>query len=427
MSRILPASLTIAILLVSVHSRQALGAELWPQFRGPDGQGHASVTALPVEWSEGKNIAWKTELPGQGWSSPVVWSDQIWMTTATDEGHQLHALCVDLTSGRLLHDVVVFQIAEPVRLNAKNSYASPTPVIEQGRLYVHFGTMGTACVDTNMAQVIWRQNDLHVDHKEGPGSSPIPFDEFLIVHYDGMDAQFVVALNKSDGAVAWLTERTGSNAPDPDLRKAYGTPLVVEVDGRPQLISPAADRTSAYDPYTGQELWWVDYKGFSNVPRPITDGNMVYICTGFTKPELWALRPGGKGDVTDSRVLWKYRQQVPQNPSPLLVDGAIYMVSDRGVASCVDAHDGALLWKDRLGGNYSASPLYGAGRIYFFSEQGVSTVVAPNREGLETLAVNELQGRIMATPAALEGCLILRTDTHLYRIQANSDTARAAR
>ena len=395
----------------------------WPQFRGPDGQGHAVAHDLPEVWSETQNIVWKTPLPGRGWSSPVVWQSQIWLTTATEAGHKLHALCVDRRSGRLLRDVVVFHIDDPPEINPKNSYASPTPVIEAGRLYVHFGTMGTACLDTRSGEVLWRNTELVIDHKEGPGSSPILFDSLLIVNCDGLDQQYVVALDKTSGEIVWRSDRTGANDPNPDFRKAYATPLVTYVNGRPQLISPGADRTSGYDPFTGEELWWVDYKGFSNIARPVVGFGMVYVDTGFTRPELLAVRLGGSGNVTDSHVVWRCRQQVPRSPSPLLVGEALYLVSDRGVASCLDARSGELLWRARMGGNYWASPFEADGKLFFFSEEGTATVVAPNRERYEPLSVNRLDGQIMATPAAVDNHLIVRTDSHLYRIEQQRERA----
>lgn len=413
--------IAVCLLLLTLGAGRLAVADNWPQFRGPDGQGHAVTTGVPTVWSETENIRWKTPLPGRGWSSPVVWGRQIWITTATDEGRRLRAVCVDRKTGRITHDVLVFEVDKPPAINPKNSYASPTPVIEEGRLYVHFGTLGTASLDTATGGVLWRNVELILDHKEGPGSSPILYAGLLFVDCDGIDTQYVVALDKTSGRIVWKTYRDGANDPTPDFRKAYCTPLVVEVDGQPQLISPGASRTNAYDPATGKTLWSVDYQGFSNVPRPIAGLGMIYLCTGFSRPELWAIKPGGRGNVTKTHVVWKYQQQVPLNPSPLLVGEAIYMVSDRGVASCLAAESGKLRWKARLGGNYSASPVYADGKIYFFAEQGVGTVITPAKR-FERLAKNTLDGRIMASPAVVDGGLIVRTDTHLYSIARPSST-----
>ena len=407
------------------HGVSTSNAEDWPQFRGPDGQGHASDRPVATTWSESENITWKTAIPGRGWSSPVILGSQIWMTTATDEGHSLRAICVDRATGSLLHDVEVFKIAEPVNLNAKNSHASPTSVIEPGRLYVHFGTMGTACLDTNSGTVLWTNQELKIDHKEGPGSSPVLWNEFLIVNCDGMDIQYVAALDKHTGKVAWWTWRSGPLDPKNDRQKAYCTPLVIRVGERDQLVSPGADWCIAYDPLTGGEIWKVHYRGYSTVPRPLFAHGLLYFITGFDKPELIVVRPDGQGDVTESHVVWRYNKQVPANPSPIIVGGEIYFVSDQGVCTCLDALTGEDLWRQRLAGKYSASPILAGGLVYFSNEDGTTFVLRPGRQ-YELLATNQLEGQLMASPVAVDGELFLRTDTHLYRIEPKAATAASA-
>lgn len=398
-------------------ARVVAAADEWPQFRGPDGQGRAAARGLPLTWSDTENVVWKLPLPGRGWSSPVISGNRIWMTTADDEGHSLRALCVDRATGKLVYDGDVFRPETPVELNAKNSHASPTPLVEGNRVWVHFGTMGTACLDGETGNILWRSEALKLDHKEGPGSSPILFEELFIVHCDGQDVQYIAALDKNSGELVWKTDRTGAKNPNGDFRKAYATPLVVEVDGRPELVSTGADRVYGYDPRTGEELWWIDYQGFSNVPRPIAGNGLVYICTGYMKPQLWAIRPGGRGDVTATHVVWKRPDMVPANSSPILLGNRIYMASDRGVASCVDAATGEEIAKTRVGGNYSASPIAADGRIYFASEQGATTVIADDG-AMTILAVNEFPNQLlMASPAAVGKELYLRSDTHLYRLE----------
>ncbi|MEX0711949.1 MAG: PQQ-binding-like beta-propeller repeat protein [Pirellulales bacterium] len=397
-------------------ARIVAAADAWPQFRGPGGQGHAAADRLPLTWSETSNITWKVALPGRGWSSPVVEGRQIWLTTALEGGTSLRAMCLDLSTGSVVHDVEVFRPDNPPAINDKNSYASPTPVLESGRLYAHFGTLGTACLDTRSGKVLWTNNELELDHKEGPGSSPVSWGKLLVIHCDGMDVQYVAALDKRSGRIAWKTNRSGKMSDNPDFRKAYSTPLVVSIDGKDQLVSPGAGRVFSYDPATGRELWSVDYPGFSNVPRPVYGGGLVFVCTGYMKPELWAIHPHGRGDVTSTHVAWRTSRQVPANSSPLWVAGRIYMTSDGGVASCLAAEDGRLLWQTRLGGNYTASPLHAAGRIYFFSEEGASTVLEPGTEPTE-LAKNRLDGRILASPAVAGNALLVRTEKHLYRIE----------
>jgi len=394
----------------------------WPQFRGPDGQGHSSARGLPLTWDETQNVAWKTPIAGRGWSSPVVRGDQIWLTTALDDGKSLRAVCFATQTGKLMHDVEVFQPQQPGLVNAKNSHASPTPVIEKDRLWVHFGTLGTACLDTTNGAVLWRNDELRLDHQEGAGSSPVVCGDLLIVNCDGIDVQYIAALDKRTGLVAWKTGRTGATNPKPDYRKAYSTPLAIDVAGRRQIISVGAERAYAYDPLDGSELWWVDIPGFSNVPRPIFAHGVVYIATGYMKPQLWAIRPDGHGDVGASHVAWRAANQAPANPSPVLVDDLLFMVSDQGVATCLDARSGKELGKTRLGGNYSASPVAADGRIYFFSEEGEGIVVTADKD-LKILARNRLEGRILASPAVVNRGLLVRTETHLYRIEGKSAAA----
>lgn len=403
------------IMVVAWFPLVCLGED-WPQFRGPGGQGHSAATALPVEWSESENITWKRKIPGRGWSSPVILSGQVWMTTASEDGRSLRAVCVDEESGKILRDVEVLHQEDPPKINPKNSYASPSPIIEPGRLYVHFGAFGTGCVDTESGEVLWKTTDLQLDHKEGPGGSPVLYGNLMIQSCDGIDVQYVAALDKQTGKLVWKTSRPSDLHENPDFRKAYSTPLVINVAGRDLLLSPGADNLIAYEPITGAEVWKIRYKGFSNVPRPLFDGEKVYFCTGYMKPQLWAAYPEGQGDITESKVAWKYTQQVPANPSPILVGPHLYMVSDQGILTCIDTKTGEASWRERLGGNYSASPIYGAGKLYFWDEDGKSTVIKPGPT-CEVIAENEIDGRIMATPAITGNAIFLRSDTHLYRIE----------
>jgi len=413
------------LLLILRVSSLALSAD-WPQFRGPGGQGHSDAQGLPIEFGENQNVTWKTAVPGTGWSSPVVGGPQIWMTTALSDGHSLRAICVDFVTGKIMHNVEVFAIEQPDAINPKNSYASPTPVIEGDHVYVHFGTFGAAAINAQTGDVVWRNQELKIEHKEGPGSSPVLWRDLLIVTCDGLDAQFVAALDKVTGRLRWKTARTGANNPNPDFRKTFGTPLVIQVDGQDQLISTGADRLYAYDPATGKELWWVNYNGFSNVPRPLFSHGLLFICTGFTRPQLWAVRPGGQGDVTETNVVWQFKREVPKNSSPIIVGDELYMVSDRGVLACLDAPTGIERWTQRLGGNHSASPVYADGRMYWCSEEGQVFVLDPGRE-FKLLATNRLDGRLLASPAVADNALIFRTDTHLYRIEQSDKTAVSAR
>ncbi len=405
------------LLLAALPLGRGSAADVWPDYRGTRGDGHSDGTGLPRRWSEQEKIAWKTPIPGRGWSSPVVWGEKVWMTTATEEGHRLSVLAVDVESGRLVHEILLFEVPEPQPIDPTNSYASPSPVIEQRHVYVHFGTYGTACLATESGETLWARRDFPVDHQKGPGSSPVLFEDLLIFPCDGNDVQYLVALEKVTGRIVWRTERSVDlTARHPDYRKSFSTPLILRFKGQPQLISTAAGAAFAYDPRSGRELWQVRYGGHTNVARPVTDGRVVYINTGYARPELWAVRLGGSGDVTDTHVLWKVTRSVSIKPSPVLIDGRLYMVTDAGgILTCLDAATGDEIASRRLGGNYAASPVYADGRIYFCSEEGRTTVIAPGDE-LRILAENQLDDGILASPAVVGNSLLLRTTDFLYRI-----------
>ena len=402
----------------------AKGAEMdWPQFRGPDGQGHSSAVNLPINWSETQNVKYKTEIPGRGWSSPVIAGDQIWMTTATQEGHSLRAICVEAKSGKIVRDVEVFHLEAPQRINAFNSYASPTPVIDGDRVYVCFGAHGSAALEAASGRVIWTNQELKINHMEGPGSSPVIYKNLFILHCDGSDEQYVAALDKETGKLAWKTPRTTpfSFWVIGPLRKAYGTPLIIHADGKDQLISPATRRLYSYEPQSGRELWHVDLDppAYSIAPRPVFGNGVVYVCTGYDKGQLWAIRvDSAQGDVSKTHVLWKFTNGVPLISSPILIDGLIYFASDNGIARCVDARSGQQLWQSRIGSAFIASRIYAEGRIYFFlnDDQGTTKVLKPGREFV-VLAENELGEGCLATPAISGSAILVRTRTHLYRIE----------
>ena len=411
------ASLFLSVLLVAFSVvGVASAADNWPQFRGPSGDGRSDGQGLPIVWDESTNIRWRTPLHGRGWCSPVVWGNQIWLTTATEDGTAMSAICVDRETGEIQQDIKLFHNEEPQFCHALNSYASPSPVIEEGRVYVHFGSYGTACLDTKTAETIWKRRDLPCDHWRGPGSSPILFDGMLIVHFDGHDFQYVVALDKETGETIWRQDRDIEyGTDDGDLMKAYCTPIVVEVEGQPQLISPAAKATLAYDPYTGKEQWRIRYEQHSTTARPLFGHGRFFINTGFPRAQLWAVRIGGQGDITDTHVDWRVAKSVPSMPSQLLVGQLIYMIHD-GVATCLEAKTGRTVWQQRIAGKYSASPLFVDGKIYFFSQEGKATVIRAG-DSYEQLALNELGDGFMASPAVTGRSLILRSRSHLYRIE----------
>jgi outer membrane protein assembly factor BamB len=415
----------VLVLVLAVAATVSVAAD-WPQFRGPDGTGVSDARQLPLAWSETKNVRWKTGIHGRAWSSPVVLGRQVWMTTATPDGRELFAVALDRETGRIVHDLKLFDVATPQFAHAFNTYASPTPVIEPGRVCVTFGSPGTACLDPETGKVLWSRRDLECNHFRGAGSSPIFFENLLILHYDGSDLQYVVALDKFTGQTVWKRDRSidfkdlradGTPEADGDLRKAFATPHVATFDGKPVLISLGAKAGYAYDPRTGEELWRVEERtNHSASTRPVVGHGLIYFPTGFPKGELLAVRPGGRGDVTASHVAWRVTRGVPSKPSVLLVGDLIFMITDAGIASAVEAKTGAIVWTARVGGTYSASPVAAGGRVYFFSEDGKTTVIEAGR-AFKMLATNQLDAGFMASPAIAGRALFLRTKTHLYRIE----------
>jgi outer membrane protein assembly factor BamB len=366
---------------------------------------------VPSEWSESHNIAWKTPITGMGWSSPVVADGRIWLTTATgDKEISLRAVAFDLETGREVVNVEVFHVRRPREINPKNSWASPTPVVEGDRVYAHFGAEGTAALST-AGEIVWTARHRY-ESQHGAGGSPILYGDVLVFSGDGSDSAFVVALDKRTGKVRW---KTGRRVP---FDQAYSTPLVIRVGDRDQIVSVGAYRTAAYDPESGKEIWRVGYTdGFSNVPRPVFGKGLLFIATGFQQPSMIAVRPDGSGDVTKTHVAWTLQRGAPLTPSPLVVGDELYIVNDGGIASCLDAASGTIRWQQRLGGSYSASPVFADGRIYFLAEQGVTTVIAPGTT-FRKLATNTLDGGLLASMAIADGSLIVRSDRHLYRIAA---------
>ena len=423
MKKLIPVILAAFSIIGSVF---VMAADNWPQYRGPEGTGHSDAKDLPTEWSETKNIVWKTPIHDRGWSSPVVFGKQVWLTSASKDGRQLFAICLDRDTGKVIRDIKLFDVAHPQYAHPFNTYASPTPVIEQGRVYITFGSPGTACIDTKTFKVLWERRDFECNHFRGSGSSPVIFRDMLLMHFDGSDHQFVVALNKLTGKTVWQTNRSidfqdldknGKPAAEGDFRKAFATPHVVQLNGRWEMISLGAKAAYSYDPFTGKELWRVEERGqHSASTRPVLGFGMIFYPTGFSNGQLYAVRTGGSGLVTDTHVAWRVKRGASNKPSILLIDDLIYMIGDTGIASCVEAKTGEIVWQQRIGGEYSASPVYADGKIWLFSEEGKTTAFKPGRT-FEKLAENHLDEGFLASPAIAGKAFFLRTRTHLYRIE----------
>jgi outer membrane protein assembly factor BamB len=402
----LPILLAVAALAAPLSAQRAD----WPDFRGPGGQGHAEGRGLPLEWSDTRNVAWKTAVPGSGWSTPIGVDGRVWITTAVmGRETSLRAIALDAATGREVVNTEVFRLRIGPSPNPKNNRASPSAVVESDRVYVHFGAEGTAAL-TTAGEVVWKTR-FPYESQHGAGGSPIIHGDLLIFSCDGSDTAFVVALDKRTGKVKWKTDRRFPYA------QSYTTPLAIRVGDRDEIVSVGAFRTAAYDAVTGKEIWRVSYgDGFSNVPRPVFGHGLVYIATGFQQPALMAVRPDGTGDVTKTHVAWTLKRGAPHTPSPLLVGDELYVVSDAGIATCVDARTGTIHWQQRLNGSFSASPVFADGRIYFQSEEGVTVVIAPGTE-FRLLATNRLDGATLASMAVADGSMFIRSNTHLYRIK----------
>lgn len=401
----------------------ALAAEGWPQFQGPHGDGITS-RSLPTQWSTESNLVWRSELPGNGWSTPVASGDRIYLTSAIaiggdvndadlkDAEHSLSLLIVDASSGELLKQVVVLEPTadHPVRIHAKNSHASPTAVIDGDRIFVHFGYQGTACLTLD-GDPIWVNRDLYFRPTHGNGGSPILVDNRLIFTCDGDTDPKVVALDADSGRLAWQVSRPVSAT----KTFSFCTPSAFNIDGRIQVVAPGSDCVLSLDPDTGETIWDLRYEGYSVIPKPVLDGGLVFLSTGFDTAKLLAIRPTGQGIVTETHLQWQLDKNVPKTPSMIAHEGLVYAISDDGIALCVDGETGDVLYRKRVGGNFSSSPLLAGDHVYFTSEQGATTVIKTGRE-FEQVAHNELGERTLASLAVLDGTILLRTSEALYRI-----------
>jgi len=416
----------LATLIAWASGVNAARAEDWPEFRGPNAQGIYEARALPLKWSKTDGVKWRTELPGGGWSSPVVVGDMIYLTAAIPTGRSeaaadgkqdldLVLLRVDATSGKLLatHKLLKQLGVEAPGIHQKNSHASPTPIVEGGRLYLHFGHQGTACTDME-GKLIWSTQELVYPPVHGNGGSPVVVGDLLIFSRDGADISRVTALNKLTGKVVWERERDV----EADKKFSFCTPLVLDVAGRKQLIIPGSNVVQSLVPESGDEIWRLTYDGYSVIPRPIYVGGLVFVCTGYNRPSLLAIDPTGSGDVTATHLKWKSDANVPHTPSLLARGGVILMVNDKGIASGVDLVTGKEIWKERIGGNFSASPLLIGDRMYMMSEEGDTTILQVGQQ-VKDLAKNKLGERCLASPAIVGDDLLIRSAVALYRISGS--------
>lgn len=414
MNRITALSLVLAILPLT----SSTASEYWPEFRGPQGNGHAVGSILPTEFGEELNISWKTPIHGKGWSSPVAWKNQIWLTTAAENGKEMYAVCIDFASGKVIHNLCVFKNEEPRFCHPTNSYASPTAAIEEGRIYVHFGSYGTAAIDTATGEKVWERRDLECNHWRGPGSSLVIHEDRIFVAYDGYDYQFVVAFDKHSGDIAWRKNRNIDYATtNGDLKKGYSTALVLKGKDNTQLISSSAMETISYNADDGSELWRLRHGGMNAATRPVHGNGIVYLSPGDAGPNtLVAVRADGHGQLSDESIAWKVKSGTSKRPSFILTESMLFMVTDDGIAKCFDAETGKRIWQKRLGGNFRSSPILSNGLIYCFDQDGSSYVFAAAKE-FKLIAKNQLENGCQASPSVLGNSLIVRTTKNLYRIE----------
>lgn len=411
---------------VCISPLAAENAIQWPQFRGPTGDGISPAKSVPKTWSEESGVAWKTPVPGRGWSTPVVGGGQIWLTTATENGKELSVYCLDQATGEVRHREVLFQVANPEPLgNPVNGYASPSGYLEDGRVFIHFGSYGTCCIDTKTFKKLWSRTDLPCRHYRGPGSSLSAYKDSLIVSMDGVDVQYVVALDKTTGKEVWKTDRSaewndlgpdGKPKMEGDMRKAYCTPLLHTMAGTTQLITSGSKASYGYDAATGKELWKLTYSGFSNASSPVFADGHVFLNSGYGKAIIFALplTADTKGDVTE-KVAWSQAKRMPLRSSPVAHGGLLYCIADDGQFSALDVKTGEVVWSDRMEGNYSGSPVFVEGLILICNEQGKSFWVKPGKT-LEIVNQNALSEGLLASPVVIDQNVILRTKGHVYRI-----------
>ncbi len=416
---------SLILFVLSVQQTTFAQDNSWTHFRGSALNSISSAEKVPLIWND-HAAKWKTEIHGRGYSSPVILNNQVWVTTGTPDGKELYAVCLDYETGKIIHDVKVFTPSDVVGKHSINTYASPSPCIEEGFVYVHYGSLGTACLKTSDGSVVWTRTDLKCNHVQGPGSSPLIYKNLLILHFDGIDVRYLIALDKATGKTVWRTDRPLKpfDTMSEIGKKAYVTPIIINVKGRDQLISNGSAVCSAYDPLTGEEIWQVVRGAESTVPMPFTENGIVYFYCGcmsdngsrnFT--EILAVNPDGSGDITNTNVIWRKRedQNHTQMLTPLIHDGLIYTINTKNIMMCIDAKTGKDVWTAQQSSEFNSSPVYADGNVWFFSVKGDVIAVNAGRE-YKVVATNKMESGIWATPAFVSNSVILRTEKYLYRL-----------
>lgn len=425
-NRILPLLIIHTLFLPFIHAQEKI--PMWTHFRGSNLDGISTEKELPVKWNDSLNIQWKTAIEGKGWSSPVVYGNYIWFTTATDRGHEMRAICVDFKTGKVIHSRILFRPDTLFRIHAINSYATPTPAIDKDAVYIHFGRYGTACLDNKTGETVWERSDMQVEHIQGPGSSLMLYKEKLIVHMEGSDIQYIAALDKFTGKTIWKTYRPDELYDHLGYigKKAFITPIIININGRNLLISNGSAACIAYDPETGKEVWRFVQGEDSTVPMAVESEGRLFLYPGFNEDkenrrsaELVALDPDGTGDIGLTNVIWRISTPILQLLTPVVYDGRLYTVNSEGLLSSLEAATGKTVWSKKLKGKYHSSPIYADGYIYVSSTKGVTIVLKAGPEP-EIISENKLEGEIWATPAVTGGAILMRTSKFLYKIATPS-------
>lgn len=429
--------MSLRILFFSLVSVFSLGAAttpvFWPAKQGPTGDSvvpAADVAKIPLEWdgANGKNILWRTPWEGKGHSTPVIGGDLVWFTAATEDGKQMFVYGIDRHSGKVVHHILVFENAAPEELgNPLNNYAAPSLALEADALYVHFGTYGTARIDPATGKTVWQRRDINARHFRGPGSSPIVYENLLVLTFDGIDKQFVTALDKTTGKTLWTTPRTtdygdldkeGKPTRDGDMRKAYHTPGVLELAGKKVLVSIGSRAAFGYDVQTGKELWTVRHTGFNAAIPPFRIGNVLLLNSGAERAHTLGIRIDEKmtGDITESHLLFDRDKRNASEACPVLLDGVYYQITRGGIVSAMEAATGKELWEDRLQGRFLPSPIVLGDKLLICNDPGQCYLIKASREEFELVGTNTLPELITSSPVVADGALFIRTAGALYKI-----------
>jgi outer membrane protein assembly factor BamB len=412
----------LILLSLNLHAQES--TRQWTHFRGNELKSIAEEGTYPIQWTDSTNIEWKTEIRGRAWSSPVVYGDQIWCTSATKDGNEMFVVCIDYNTGKIIKEIALFQPDSLYRIHPVNSFATPTPAIEEGFVYVHFGRYGSACINTETGEKVWERRDLICEHVQGPGSSVFLYKDMIVLHMEGIDRMRIYALDKHTGETIWVIERNEKwyEGIDEIGRKAYITPIVIVVDGRELLISNGSCVCDAMDVNTGELVWYIPQGVDSTISMPVESDGILYFYTGFVTKEngenecdLLAVDPSGTGDITGN-ILWRVSSPMLQLQTPVIYDGLLYTVDSKSMLFCLDAFTGETIWQEKLKGKYHSSPVWADGKVYINSTRGKTYVFKAGREK-ELLTENSLEGEIWSTPAFLQGEILMRTSKFLYKIK----------